>query len=186
MLERDHAAEFERARGRSPTWAHEALAHVDALHHLARYLTGNPADAEDLVRETYARAFQGADGFAAGTHLKAWLYRILRNTFVSEWRERQRESVGADEPEDPPAAEKRLFGDAELERLRGVVAGEIEAALMTLAEDGRIVILLHHEGLSEAEMAFALGCATGTVKSRLSRSRATLRQRLAEHRGGRL
>jgi RNA polymerase sigma-70 factor, ECF subfamily len=182
MLGRDHPPQFERAHGQAPTWAQEALAHVDALHCLARYLTGNPADAEDLVQETYARAFHGADGFAAGTHLKAWLYRILRNTFISEWRQRQRESETTEERDDPPAPEKCLFGDAELERLRGVVAGEIDAALMTLGEDGRIVILLHHEGLSEAEMAFALGCPTGTVKSRLSRSRATLRQRLAENR----
>lgn len=182
MVQHDHPPDFEREHGRMPTWALEALEYADALHNLARYLTGNSADAEDLVRESYARAFRGADRLAAGTHLKAWLYRILRNTFVSEWCKRRRESVTADGPEDPPAEEDRLLGDAELERLRGIVSREIQAALMTLPEDGRMVILLHLEGLSRAEMAYALGCAAGTVNSRLSRSRAALRQKLAEYR----
>jgi RNA polymerase sigma-70 factor, ECF subfamily len=182
MSEHDLPPDLQRAHGRMPTWALEALEHADALHNLARYLTGNSADAEDLVRESYARAFRGADRFAAGIHLKAWLYRILRNTFVSEWRRRRRESVTADGPQDPPAEEDRLLGDAELERLRGVASCEIQAALMTLPEDARMVILLHLEGLSGAEMAYALGCAAGAVGSRLSRSRAALRQKLAEYR----
>ncbi len=177
MLEHDHPL-AEHAHGRAPTWAVEALACADALYNLAHYLTGNVPDAEDLVQETYARAFHGADGFAPGTHLRAWLYRILKNAFVSEWRKWRRESLGADQPGNSPAEEKRLFGDAELERLRGVLSGELQAALMALPEDGRMVILLHLEGLSEAQVAYALGCAAGTVKSRLSRSRATLRRKL--------
>jgi RNA polymerase sigma-70 factor, ECF subfamily len=162
-------------------WAVEALAYADALHNLARYLTGNAADAEDLVQETYARAFKGAERFIAGTHLKAWLYRILRNTFVSDWRRRRREVPTADPPDGvAPAAE--LLGDAELERLRGIVAGELQAALMTLHEDGRTAILLDLEGFSEAEMADILGCAPGTVKSRLYRARTALRALLVEPR----
>lgn len=177
MLEHDHPP-AEHAHGRVPTWAVEALACADALYNLAHYLTGNVPDAEDLVQETYARAFHGADGFLPGTHLRAWLYRILKNAFVSDWRKWRRESLGTDEPGNSPAEEKRLFGDAELERLRGVLSGELQAALMALPVDGRMVILLHLEGLSEAQVAYALGCAAGTVKSRLSRSRATLRRKL--------
>src|SRR5438874_748339 len=101
----------------------EALAYVDTLHNLARYLTGNETDAEDLVQETYARALKAADQFTPGTNLKAWLFRILRNTFLSSYR-RQRASplVGGLDTVDPAhqgvADEAWLRDDVELDRLR--------------------------------------------------------------------
>ena len=167
--------------GRMQAWALEALAYADALHNLARYLTGNAADAEDLVQETYARAFRGAETFVAGTHLKAWLFRILRNTFISDWRRKKHDGPAPLDPVEPAAEEGQLLGDTELGRLRGVVAGEIQAALMTLPEEGRAAILLSLEGFGEAEIADILGCAPGTVKSRLFRARATLRGLLGEY-----
>src|SRR5205823_9834509 len=160
----------EGSRSAVSAVASEALAYVDALHNLARYLTGNETDAEDLVQETYARALRAEHQFTPGTNLKAWLFRILRNTFVSSYRRRRNDpTVGgldtvAAETE-APAPSDWLLGDVELDRLRKVVADEIEAALMTLSEESRTVILLDLEGLTEVEVADVVGCAVGTVKS---------------------
>jgi RNA polymerase sigma-70 factor (ECF subfamily) len=173
--------------GPSDPRAADPLEHLDALHRLACHLTRSAADAEDLVQETYARAFRGAPGFKPGTNLRAWLFRILRNAFLDQRRREGRipldpaSEEAADRP-DPAAADAWLRGDAELERLRRVVGEEIEAALRSLSEDARTVVLLDLEGLDEAEMAEVMGCAPGTVKSRLSRARTALRERLADYR----
>ncbi len=166
----------------------DPLAYLDALHRLARHLTRSAADAEDLVQETYARALRPGAGFRPGSDLRAWLFRILRNAFLDGRRREARapiESAGDEDVGARPdvAAEDQLLrGDAELERLRRVVGEEIEAALDSLSEDARTVILLDLEGLAEAEIAEVMGCAPGTVKSRLFRARAVLRERLAEYR----
>ena len=162
----------------------EALAYADTLHNLARYLTGNPVDAEDLVQETYARALRGAARFTEGTNLKAWLFRILRNTYVDIYRRRRNDpTIGGLDTVDPAvqAEPAWLLDDVELDRLRKLVAEDIERAMLSLSEDARTVILLDLEGLTEVEVATVLGCAVGTVKSRLSRARAALRQRLADY-----
>ena len=164
----------------------EALAYADALYNFARYLTGNEADASDLVQDTYLRALGAASQFTPGTNLKAWLFRILRNSFFSQYRrERGNPTVGGLDTIDPsghaPAQEEWLRGDIDLDRLRNVVAADIEKALMSLSEDARAVILLDLEGQTETEVAEILGCAVGTVKSRLARARAALRQRLKDY-----
>ena len=164
----------------------DALAYADGLYNLARYLTGNATDAEDLVQETYARALRGADGFTAGTNLKAWLFRILRNTFVSSYRRRRHDpTIGGLDTVDPRAQgvaqQEWLRDDVELDRLRKVVGEEIERAMMALSEDARTVILLDLEGLTEVEVAAVMGTAVGTVKSRLARARAALRHQLKDY-----
>jgi RNA polymerase sigma-70 factor (ECF subfamily) len=174
------------SQGHASTLGREALAYADTLFNLARYLTGNQADAEDLVQDTYARALQATAQFTPGTNLKAWLFRILRNTFISRYRRQRHDpTIGGLDTVDPtaqgPAPEQWLRDDLELDRLRKVVAAEIERALMTLSEEARTVILLDLEGLTEGEVAQVLGCAVGTVKSRLARARATLRLLLKDY-----
>ena len=164
----------------------EALAYADTLYNLARYLTRNPTDAEDLVQETYARALGAAHQFTPGTNLKAWLFRILRNTYLSQYRhERHNPTVGGLDTVAPTSQAVEpaqwLRGDLELDRLRKVVGEEIERALMSLSEEARTVILLDLEGLTETEVAQVVGCAVGTVKSRLARGRAALRALLQDY-----
>jgi len=162
------------------------MPHLKPLFGVAYRLTGNAADAEDLVQETYARALRGAGQFTPGTNLKAWMFRILRNTFVSDVRRRRANPVlgGLDTviPSGQDAGETAwLRDDVELDRLRHVVAAEIEAAMLALSEDARTVILLDMEGLTEQEVADVMDCAVGTVKSRLARARAALRERLKDY-----
>ena len=176
------------ANERSASLGREALAYADTLFNLARYLTGNSADAEDLVQETYARALRGAAQFEPGTNLKAWLFRILRNTWLSLARRRRIDPIvgGLDTVSLRPPSRRpwRLAcapDDAELDRLRKVVAEDIERALMRLSDDARTVVLLDLEGLTEGEVAAVLGCAVGTVKSRLARARQALRRLLQDY-----
>jgi RNA polymerase sigma-70 factor (ECF subfamily) len=177
---------LRRSDGEQPgAMGREALAYADGLYNLARYLTRNESDAEDLVQETYTRALNAAAQFTPGTNLKAWLFRILRNTFVSHYRrERHNPVTGGLDTVNPslPVVEDigRQRESIELDRIRKAAAEDIERALMGLSEDGRTVILLDLEGLTEAETAQVLGCAVGTVKSRLSRARAALRQALRD------
>jgi RNA polymerase sigma-70 factor, ECF subfamily len=163
----------------------QALAHADVLYNVARYLTGNAADGEDLVQETFARALRAAGRFDGG-NLKAWLLTILRNAFIDLYRKRARhptqggiDTIGGEL--DGSGDAELLRDDLEIHQLRNVVAGDIERALASLGDEARTVVLLDLEGLTESEVAEVLGCAVGTVKSRLSRARAALRQRLKEY-----
>ncbi len=158
----------------------EALAHADALYRFARRLSGDEVEAEDLVQETFTRALGAADRFEPGTDLRAWLFRILRNLNLDARRRERRHPTVAPAPLEELEAGNGadLFGDAELERLRGVVARDLERALAALPEDWRALVLLRLEGLGDQELAEVMGCPAGTVKSRLSRARAALRQRL--------
>ncbi len=172
--------------GRRGALGRDALAYADALYNLARYLTGNEPDAEDLVQETYAHALGAAGQFVPGTNLKAWLFRILRNAFTSRYRRQRHDpTVGGLDTVDPHGREAAAAAwprdEMEQDQLRNIVAEDIEKALMRLPDEGRTVVLLDLEGFTETELSQMLGCAVGTVKSRLARARAELRRLLKDY-----
>jgi RNA polymerase sigma-70 factor (ECF subfamily) len=174
------------SEGRATDLPGAALEHLDALYGFALRLCGRAAEAEDLVQETYARALAAEAQFQRGSNLRAWMFRILRNAHIDASRRAKRSPVrdaaALDETASAESGEREpLRGDEELERLRTVVAEDIERALASLSEDARTIVLLDHEGLSEAELADVLDIAPGTVKSRLARARAALRERLKEY-----
>jgi RNA polymerase sigma-70 factor (ECF subfamily) len=161
--------------------AREALAYVDALYNHARRMVRNAADADELVQETYVRALAGAHTFMGG-NLKGWLFRILQNTHIDLRRRNRRQPAVGDYDISDDAVEASLVQNGpRADELRGLVTEEIEAALASLSDDARTIILLDLEGFTESEVAEVIDCPVGTVKSRLSRARAILRERLSEH-----
>jgi RNA polymerase sigma-70 factor (ECF subfamily) len=157
----------------------DALAYAGALLGFARRLTGDADRAEDLLQETYARAFAGS--FAPGTNLRAWLFRIMRNIQLDAHKRDHRHAVEARDDLDDLASDRFVVDDDAIDRIKTRVSADIEAALASLPEQQRTVILLDLDDLTETEIAEVLGCAVGTVKSRLARARAQLRLLLRDH-----
>lgn len=165
----------------------EALSFLDALYRTALRMTRSEADAEDLVQETYIRAFRFRDQFTPGTNLKAWLFRILTNTFINSYRRRQSQPEFTElDDVDEFSLYRRMAGgaaatasrDPESEFLNGLVDTEVKDALAELPEKFRSVVLLDVEGFSYKEIAEMLGIPIGTVMSRLHRGRKFLQKRL--------
>jgi RNA polymerase sigma-70 factor (ECF subfamily) len=150
-------------------------------------MTRNPADAEDLVQETYLRAYRGFAGFRPGTNLRAWLHRILMNSFINTYRKRQREPQTLSDDEVPEwYLYDRMVGDAaepsaETQALAAMPDEDVQAALESVPEAFRMaVILADVEGFSYKEIAQILDVPIGTVMSRLHRGRKVLEKALWE------
>ena len=160
-----------------------ALQHLDALYSTARRLTRNPAEAEDLVQDTYVKAFRHKARFTPGTNLRAWLFAILHNTFLNDIRRRKGSPVEVDEdaaekavsrhPAPGPTPEESLLSRA--------TADELETALAALPAVYREAVWLRDvQELSYAEIADVLGVPRGTVMSRIARGRRQLHEKLVE------
>ena len=159
---------------------------LSSLYGAAMRLTRNPADAEDLIQETYLRAFRGFAGFQEGTNLKAWLYRILTNSFINTYRKKQREPQTVEGPDD--IGEWYLFDrlgaqnvevSAESEVLDRMPDEDVKRALESIPENFRMAVLLADvEGFSYKEIAEIMDVPIGTVMSRLHRGRKALERAL--------
>jgi RNA polymerase sigma-70 factor (ECF subfamily) len=169
-------------------FAEQAMEYMGPLYTAALRMTRNAADAEDLVQETYLKAYRGFGGFQEGTNLKAWLYRILTNTFINSYRSRKRrpDESELDEVEDLYLY-RRLGGleaaavgrSAEDELMDLITDDQVKAAIESLPEQFRMAVLLADvEGFSYKEIAEILDIPIGTVMSRLHRGRKALQKAL--------
>ena len=154
------------------------------LYSAALRMTRNPSDAEDLLQETYLRAFRGFSGFTEGTNIKAWVYRILTNTYINSYRKKQREpqTVSGDDLDEWYLYDRiEAEASAEAEVLESLPEAEVKAALESLPEGFRLAVwLVDVEGFSYKEAAEILEVPVGTVMSRLHRGRKSLEKALWE------
>ena len=165
----------------------EFMPHVDSMYNFAYRLTFDEDDAKDLVQDTYMKAFRFINSFQEGTNAKAWLYRILKNSFINDYRKKSKQPAKIDyqeveqfyNSEDTPG---NATVDLRMETTKDMIGDEISNALNSLAVDFRtVVILCDLEGFTYEEMAKILDIPIGTVRSRLHRARNLLREKLGSY-----
>lgn len=165
----------------------EAIPHMNALYNFALRLTGNPEEADDLLQETYLKAFRFFDKFEKGTNCKAWLYRIMKNSFINDYRKETKEPVKVDYEDvqnfyESIKASEVTFNHYQPDAFSNLLDDDITGALSDLPEDFRTVIILSDiEGFSYEEIADFVDIPVGTVRSRLHRARKMLYSKLFDY-----
>ncbi|WP_462252164.1 sigma-70 family RNA polymerase sigma factor [Ekhidna sp.] len=165
----------------------EFMPHIDSMYNFAYRLTFDEDDAKDLVQDTYMKAYRFINSFQEGTNAKAWLYRILKNSFINDYRKKSKQPSKVDyqEVEQFYNSEDTISNatvDLRLETTKDMIGDEISNALNSLAVDFRtVVILCDLEGFTYEEMAKILDIPIGTVRSRLHRARNLLREKLGSY-----
>lgn len=171
------------------TFEEDALQYARQLYSAALRMTRNPSDAEDLVQETFLKAYRAYDSFEEGTNLKAWLYRILTNTFINKYRRKVKEKEMAEAPAEDimldrfiSTAQVRAVQDPESDFFDRLLSDEVVEALDQVPVDFRMVVILADiQDFSYKEIAEIVGCPVGTVMSRLFRGRRILQKHLYDY-----
>lgn len=162
----------------------EFLPHVDSMYNFAYRITFDEDDAKDLVQETYLKAYRFIESFQQGTNAKAWLFRILKNSFINDFRKKSKEPAKVDYQEvetfyNSEDVDDQRTSDLRVDALKDMIGDEVSNALNSLAIDFRTVIILCDlEGFTYEEMAKILDIPIGTVRSRLHRARNLLKDKL--------
>ena len=167
----------------------EFLPHIHSIYNFAYRITFDEDDAKDLVQETYFKSFRFIDSFEKGTNAKAWLFRILKNSFINEFRKKNKEPVKIDYQEveafyNSDEVNHMITSNLQVEAVNEMIGDEVSIALNSLEVDFRTVIILCDiEGFSYEEMALILDVPIGTIRSRLHRARNLLREKLRKYAG---
>ncbi len=167
----------------------EFLPHIHSIYNFAYRITFDEDDAKDLVQETYFKSFRFIDSFQKGTNAKAWLFRILKNSFINEFRKKNKEPVKIDYQEveafyNSDEVNHMIASNLQVEAVKEMIGDEVSIALNSLEVDFRTVIILCDiEGFSYEEMALILDVPIGTIRSRLHRARNLLREKLRKYAG---
>ena len=163
------------------------MPHINSMYNFAYRLTLDRDDSKDLVQDTYLKAYRFIDSFQQGTNAKAWLFRILKNSFINDYRKKSKEPSKVDYQEvesyyNSDEVDRQITPDLRVEALKDMIGDEISNALNSLDVDFRTVIILCDlEGFKYDEMAKILDIPIGTVRSRLHRARNLLKEKLSEY-----